>query len=90
MFIGVMTFLLFGVMSATLHGSTLTVADKVLMWGVSAGIVGFGLGLMTVTQWLKRVSTPVMGAALLYGIWVYIQDLRRAPAELPTSESSEM
>ncbi len=83
MFIGVMTFLLLGVLSSSLHGSRLTVVDKVVMWGVSLGIVGFAIGLITVTAWVKRISTPVMGTALLVGILFYVMELSRRRVEEP-------
>ncbi len=77
MFIGVMTNVLFGVLSSSLHGTALKPVDRVLLWGVNLGILGFGLGLITVTPWLKRISTPVMGIALLIGIVYYVNELRR-------------
>lgn len=83
MFIGVMTNLLFGVLSLSLHGPGLKTADRVLLWGVNLGIVGFGLGLITVTPWLKRVSTPVMGTALLVGIVMYIMEMNTARPQVP-------
>ena len=85
MFIGVMTFLLLGVLSSSLHGSRLTVVDKVVMWGVSLGIVGFAIGLITVTAWVKRISTPVMGTALLVGILFYVRELSRRRVEEPVA-----
>lgn len=77
MFIGVMTNVLFGVLSSSLHGADLKPVDRVLLWGVNLGILGFGLGLITVTPWLKRISTPVMGACLLIGIGYYVMELWR-------------
>ncbi len=77
MFIGVMTNVLFGVLSSNLHGTGLKPVDRVLLWGVNLGILGFGLGLITVTPWLKRISTPVMGVALLIGIGYYVNELRQ-------------
>ena len=84
MFIGVMTFLLFGVLSSQVHGDDLSVVDKIVLWGVSVGIVGFAVGLLTVTNEIKRVFTPIMGVALLIGIGAYVMDLTRSPA--PESE----
>ncbi len=88
MFIGVMTNLMFGVLAPRLHGTGLAAVDKILLWGVNVGIVGFAVGLMTVTAGIKRTFTPIMGTALLVGIAVYAAALTRTedrPAiEIPT------
>jgi hypothetical protein len=77
MFIGVMTNLLFGIIVAAGLGRTaLRMSDKVVLWGVNLGIVGFIVGLLTVSAPLKRISTPVMGAALLVGIGAYLMEMR--------------
>jgi hypothetical protein len=87
MFIGVMTNTLFGVVTASLRGAVHTKVDTVVWWGVNVGLVGFGVGLATTTQVLKRLSTPVMGAALLYGIWALLRELRLSPREAPAAVS---
>jgi hypothetical protein len=87
MFIGVMTNALFGVVTSSLRGAVQTRVDTVVWWGVNVGLVGFGVGLATTTQVLKRLSTPVMGVALLYGIWALLQELRRSPREAPAAVS---
>jgi len=73
--IGVMTSALFGVIAAALHGKDLITADRVLLWGVNLGIAGFAIGLTTVNATIKRISTPILGLALLYGIGVYVAKL---------------
>jgi hypothetical protein len=87
MFIGVMTFLLFGVLANQINdGSEVTIVDKILQWGVAVGIIGFGVGLLTVTAEIKRVFTPIMGIALLVGIGYYVMQLgksREQPSETP-------
>ncbi|MEA2057828.1 MAG: hypothetical protein U9O63_03855 [Actinomycetota bacterium] len=75
MFIGVMTNALFGVVATALHGKDLITADRVLLWGVNLGIAGFAIGLTTVNSTVKRISTPILGLALLYGIAVYVAKL---------------
>ncbi len=76
MFIGVMTFLLFGVISNQVGGgSELNTVDWVLLGGVSVGIAGFAVGLLTVTAEIKQVFTPMMGIALLIGIGYYVMQL---------------
>jgi hypothetical protein len=76
MFIGVMTNVLFGVLAVNVVSDRTALANRVLLWGVNIGFVGFVVGLITTTQVLKRISTPIMGAALLYGIGVYFMELR--------------
>jgi hypothetical protein len=78
MFIGVMTNVLFGVMAANLSGDRAALGNRILLWGVNIGIVGFVIGLISVTAVLKRTFTPLMGVALLAGIWVYFGELQRS------------
>jgi hypothetical protein len=80
MFIGVATNVLFGVLALSLGTSGSDTANRVLLWGVNVGFVGFVLGLITTTQVLKRISTPIMGLALLHGIAVYFMRLREESA----------
>jgi uncharacterized membrane protein YjgN (DUF898 family) len=81
MFIGVMTNVLFGVLAVSIGSGRTALANRVLLWGVNIGFVGFAIGLITTTQVLKRISTPIMGAALLYGIVVYFMELREATTD---------
>jgi hypothetical protein len=80
MFIGVMTNVLFGVLAVNLAEERLALGNRILLWGVNIGIAGFAIGLVTVTAALKRTFTPLMGVALLAGIWVYLQEVRRSSA----------
>jgi hypothetical protein len=77
MFVGVMAVAIFGVIARCAHADELSVVDRIVLWGVAIGIIGFGIGLMTVTPAIKRVSTPVLGLALLIGIGSYIGELWR-------------
>ena len=88
MFIGVMTNVLFGVIAMQFLGHrSLEAVDRILLWGVNLGIAGFIVGLLTVSPTLKRISTPVMGLALLVGIAIYIGQIVRAPhATAPTDD----
>ena len=79
MFIGVMTNVLFGVLAAGFSSARTALANRILLWGVNVGFAGFVLGLLTTTQVLKRIATPIMGAALLTGIAVYFMELRSNP-----------
>jgi len=82
MFIGVMTFLLFGVLANQISdGSQVTIVDKILQWGVGVGITGFAVGLLSVTAGIKRVFTPIMGIALLIGIGYYVMELAKSPEQ---------
>lgn len=76
MFIGVMTNALVGVLGAHLVTRRTALANRILVWGVNIGIAGFAIGLITVTAWVKRVFTPIMGLSLLVGIAVYLAALR--------------
>ena len=78
MFIGVMTNVLFGVLAASLATARTAMVNRLLLWGVNIGFVGFAVGLITTTQVLKRIFTPIMGLALLAGIAVYFMELRTA------------
>ncbi len=76
MFIGVMTNLLFGaIVLGAMGRRALSTLDRVVVWGVNLGIVGFLIGLLTVSPVMKRISTPVMGTALLIGIVGYIREM---------------
>jgi hypothetical protein len=82
MFIGVMTNLLFGaIVLGGLGRAELGVVDKVVLWGVNLGITGFMVGLLTVSPVIKRVSTPVMGVALLIGIVAYLMEMRSSGSD---------
>jgi hypothetical protein len=78
MFIGVMTNALFAAIG-TIAGAT--AGSRVVRWGVNLGLTGFLAGLVTDTALLKRISTPIMGLALLYGIYVFFFALGRTRAE---------
>lgn len=77
MFIGVMTNLLFAtILLGGLRRVELRTVDKVVLWGANLGLLGFIVGLLAVSPVVKRVSTPVMGTALLVGIASYLIELR--------------
>ncbi|MGQ0848624.1 MAG: hypothetical protein ACT4OP_05835 [Actinomycetota bacterium] len=69
MFIGVMT----NALLATLAGTWLVLpTQRLVMWAVNVGLVGFLLGLTVDSAILKRISTPIMGIGLLIAIWGYL------------------
>ena len=84
-FIGVMTNALFGVIALSAIGEEFDLAGKLTFWGVNLGLIVFAIGLATVNATLKQIATPVMGAALLLGIVIYVRALMAAgePAEEP-------
>lgn len=43
-------------------------ADQLVFWGVNLGLVGFVIGLIADAPPIKRLSTPVMGSAILLGL----------------------
>ncbi len=73
MFIGVMTNAIFGLMFAATNRIDVRWprADQVVFWGTNLGLVVFSTGLLADVTALKRVSTPVVGAAILLGLAVY-------------------
>ena len=80
MFIGVMTNAVFGALALTLHGKATTIVDRVLLWGVTVGTAGFIFGLILAEPLSKRVFTPIMGGALLFGVVAYLREMRRTAA----------
>lgn len=83
MFLGVMTNALFGVLAKGSHPYSLEIADRVLLWGANIGLVVFAVGLVTVNAALKRIGTPLLGAALFVAIVMYIADLDRSVTQMP-------
>lgn len=77
MFIGVMTNSLFAVVAGLTGGAAV---DRLILWGVNVGLVGFLVGLAAESGILKRISTPIMGVALLVGIYTYLTKLGRSEA----------
>jgi hypothetical protein len=69
-FIMVMTNLIFAMMAV---GSLVSEsANRVIYWGANIGVLGFAVGIFTENSTLKRIFTPILGLALLYGIYTYL------------------
>lgn len=69
-FIMVVTNLIFAMLaigSAVSEG-----ANRIIFWGTNIGVIGFVIGLMTENATLKRIFTPILGIALLFGIYTYL------------------
>jgi hypothetical protein len=75
MFIAVMSNVLFGVLSSHTTSPRLEMTNRIVLWGVNIGVAGFVLGLVTTTQVLKQIFTPLMGVSLLIGLAVYFMEL---------------
>ena len=78
MFIGVMTNVLFALVASRGDGKV----APWLAWLINGGVVVFLLGLILDVAVLKRIGAPVMGLALLYGVYVLFMRLgteRTAP-----------
>jgi hypothetical protein len=71
MFIGVMTNALFGVIARSAGRRS----DPLVIWAINGGLALFLVGLVADVAILKQIGAPVMGLALLYGIYVYFRAL---------------
>ena len=69
-FIMVMTNLIFAMLAIATAVSD--GANRLIFWGVNTGVLGFAVGLFTENATLKRIFTPILGVALLYGIYTYL------------------
>lgn len=78
-FLMVITNLVFAmaILSTTMSETT----GKIIYWGLNIGVVGFAVGLITEVAEVKRIFTPILGLALLYGIWAYIASEPAATSE---------
>ncbi len=69
-FIMVTTNLIFAMMAI---GSAVSeTANRIIFWGANTGVLGFAVGIFTESTTLKRIFTPILGAALLFGIYTYL------------------
>ena len=74
MFIGVMSNSLFAQVRAAAP-LVRAQATRIVFFAMNIGIAGFALGLIADATVLKRVFTPIMGAGILYGVWVFVAAL---------------
>ena len=86
-FIGVLTNVIFGMLliAGAAKRQVMAWADQLIFWGLNIGLIGFVIGLVADNAMFKRISTPVMGAAILLGLLTYAMRLSgdRAPASEP-------
>lgn len=80
-FIMVMTNLIFAMMATASLVSD--AANRLIYWGANIGVLGFAVGIFTENATLKRIFTPILGLALLFGIYTYLtaEDATSVPAE---------
>jgi predicted membrane protein len=79
-FIMVMTNLIFAMMAVASVVSES--ANRIIYWGANIGVLGFAVGLSTENSTLKRIFTPILGLALLYGIYTYLTARESEVAEV--------
>jgi hypothetical protein len=79
-FIAVITNLIFAMMA--LASDVTERANRIIFWGTNIGITGFVAGLVTENASLKRVFTPILGLALLFGIYTYLTADDAQPARV--------
>lgn len=77
MFIGVMTNALFMAMAA---GAAYDGVQRAIVWGTNLGLLGFLVGLIGESSTIKRVSTPIMGAALLLAAYRFLLEKKESPS----------
>lgn len=68
-FLMVVTNLLFGMM--VVASTVSEISARAIFWGLNLGTAGFAVGIISEVQVLKRIFTPLLGAALLYAIWLF-------------------
>jgi hypothetical protein len=56
-------------------------ADQLVFWGVNLALVVFVIGLLADAPEVKRISTPVMGVAILLGLLTVAMRLRAVEGE---------
>jgi hypothetical protein len=69
-FIGILTNAIFGLLflTAAARRDVWSWADQLVFWGVNLGVAGFVVGLVADAAAIKRLATPIMGAAILLGL----------------------
>jgi hypothetical protein len=70
-FLLVVTNVVFGMLAAASVVSEMS--NRIIYWGLNIGAAGFIVGLITESAPLKRTFTPILGVALLYGIYTHLR-----------------
>lgn len=79
-FVAVVTNLIFAMMA--LASQVTERANRIIFWGTNVGIAGFVAGLVSENATLKRIFTPILGLALLFGIYTYLTADEAEPARV--------
>lgn len=77
MFVGVLTNAVFAMLIIA-GGNEVQrpMVDDLVFFGMNAGLLGFVVSLVAEQTWLERISTPVLGAAILLGLVEHTLRLR--------------
>lgn len=79
-FVGILTNAILGLLlvATATRRAIWSWADQLVFWGMNLGLVGFVIGLLADAPVIKRISTPVMGVAILLGLLTAAMRLRQA------------
>jgi hypothetical protein len=82
-FVGILTNAIFGLLlvATAARRAIWGWADQLVFWGINLALVGFVVGLIANAPVIKRISTPVMGTAILLGLLTAAMRLRRREPE---------
>ena len=82
-FVGILTNAILGLLlvATATRRATWAWADQLVFWGMNLGLVGFVIGLIGDAPVIKRISTPVMGLAILLGLLTAAMRLREVEPE---------
>jgi len=69
-FLLVVTNVVFGMLAVASIVSDMS--NRIIYYGMNVGAVGFIVGLIAESKELKRTFTPILGIAILYGIYVHL------------------
>lgn len=86
-FVGVMAMVTYGLVAAVTP--PMEQREWWVLAGMNVGLAFFIIGLLLDEAVLKRIGTPILGIALLIGIWLYVSKLLRAtPVAVEASQAS--
>jgi hypothetical protein len=85
-FVGILTNAIFGLLLVATLRARETLwpwSDPVVFWGLNVGVAAFTVALIAESTPLKRIATPVLGAAILLGLLATALRARTTPAPEP-------
>ncbi len=74
-FVGVLTLAILAFVGRVSSASRSAMVDHVIFWGVTVGVGGFVAGLISDTDAIIRVATPLLGVVLLLAIALHLRGL---------------